>query len=401
MTACARFVMKAMLLLLPASACLWAGPLSYSVTPVPLFQMFGINSQNLVVGESEQGYAAVWNPANNVVTTLPMPAGATNDGGAAYAINSSGQIVGDYYNGTNYQPFFYDPTTGTVNIPNIPLALQGQSLTFNTLNDNGTFVGDIQSPTTLFTGNASGIEILNGPGAWAANGINNAGTIVGAGIQCDPINDANCQFAALIYPNSFIPQFGYGNGNRFFYSDAVAINSKGLILGNAYQGGDDEPDGYVFVYDPDSNSVVYLSQDYFSQYPGTLVNVYNGGLNDSGDIVGQATGGGGVAYGHGASYLLSNLVPANWDILNAYSISNSGGIIGYGLDSDPNNSYEGYVLLEPSGSVPEPSTAFGLLIGLMALAAFRRTLSQTSNPIPATNGHAVPGSGARLKSNEP
>jgi len=383
-----RSAVKVIFLLLPASICSWAGTVVYSVTEVPLTGVYGLNSSNQVVGDYG-GYAAVWSLAGNAVTVLPVPAGATNDGGAAMAIDSSGQVVGEYNNGSSYLPFFYDPAGGSTNI-NVPLDLQSTAYSFTSLNDGGTFVGSTYGGS-LFTGTASGLQPLSGPGASAAYGINNAGTVAGTGVQCDPTN-TYCQPTALIYPNSLISQVGYGA--PFYASEAVAINSRGRVIGNADQNGAYLTNQYVFEYDPVSDSLVYLSQDYFGTHRGTLVGVGPGGINDAGDIVGQGTAGtastpgcdasgidpyngrvcqptGAISYGGTASVSLTDLVDPNWDITNAYSINNAGGILAYGVDYDPSNSYSGYVLLEPSG-VPEPSTALGLLAGLATLVTLRR-----------------------------
>jgi hypothetical protein len=355
--------------------------LYYTVTPIPLWGVLGVNSQNVVVGSTATGYAAEWNPANNQVTILPMPAGATNDGGTAYAINSSGQVVGDYYNGASYQPFFYDPVTGSVNI-SVPGLLQGQNFVFNALNDSGTYVGYSDSTFTLITGNAGGVETLSGLGTLlSADGINNAGTIVGSTVEC--VAYPNCQDVSLIYPNTYIPPFVYGNPGNFVVSGAVAINNNGLVLGNAGQAGAYLLNGYAYVYDPTSDSLLYLAQDYFGQHPGTLDQVYPGGINDAGDIVGLGTGGGSISYGFGHGVLLNHLVASNWNITDAYSISNSGGILATGYDSQTDTfnyaPYDSYVLLEPTNipqGVPEPGTASGMVLGLAGTIIWARFLAR-------------------------
>jgi probable HAF family extracellular repeat protein len=162
----------------------------------PRSEATAINSAGTIVGftdvSSGATHATVWLASGGAPQDLG--AAGAGDHSAAYAINDSGDIVGD----ANYAPFWG------------PGGLSHATL----------WRADGSPPRNLGTLNAVGVDQS------FAKGINNAGDIVGSSYT------ANGDFHAVLWPAD-------GSGPRDLgvltgiYSAAVAINSSGVIVGNS------------------------------------------------------------------------------------------------------------------------------------------------------------------------
>ncbi len=185
----------------------------------------GINDKGLIVGRSgiesapNADYACLW--SGNTVTNLdPLGSGSS----AAYWINNSGQIIGDFQSYT--QAFFYENGTmtdlgalgGYINSHVRALNAKGQVI--------GNHVNTSDQNRSFFYSNGTITEIptLGGISTWA-NDINNKGWIVG-------------YFSTYEYSHAFI----YANGSIsdlntllnipvYYNSQAKAINDSGQITG--------------------------------------------------------------------------------------------------------------------------------------------------------------------------
>jgi probable HAF family extracellular repeat protein len=207
----------------------------------------GINDAGQVVGASEttrdddhdgflDSHAFLWNPDTDTMRDLGTLGGSSSD---ALSINRAGQVVGVSKTADGYDhAFLWDPGTGT-------------------MRDLGTLPG----------------------GSWSiATAINNAGQVVGrAEVWRDDDHDGHRDTHAFLWDPSARTMLDIGTLGGA-YSEAVAINNAGQVLGQGYAA-----DG---------------SWHAFLWFAGTLRDlaplVPNGsrvyGINNSGRIVGKSTG---------------------------------------------------------------------------------------------------------------
>ncbi len=229
----------------------------------------GMNNAGEFVGTFFQGgnQVAFSDIAGNF-TTLTGPPGASSP--RAYGVNNLGQVVGYFGNGSGSSGFLY--SGGSYTILNDPSAkAQGATAAFG-INDSGVIVGEF-----VDNGNtARGFKYANGvyttiqpPGALAseARAVNDAGVIVG------DYRDSNFVFHGFIY----------ANGNFTILDDpsttkdtsALAINASGQIAG-VYSDSSGFEHGFLY-----SNGVYTNFDD-----PNALHVTIPQGITDAGRISG-------------------------------------------------------------------------------------------------------------------
>jgi len=186
---------------------------------------------------------------------------------AAWAINDTGQIVGDADNAG----FLYQ--NGTYTYLNIPGAYKTG---VNLINQSGEVVGSFSLPdgdSGSFTYVNGKYTILPQPAGLSNvvyRAINNAGQIVGTG------EDAQFHDRWFLYSKE---QYTILNVPGFSESIALGINNKGEILGVAWPSGQTPP-AYAFVYTNGKFTSFRPSPDFdgFDEVVGSLI-------NDSGQVV--------------------------------------------------------------------------------------------------------------------
>jgi probable HAF family extracellular repeat protein len=202
---------------------------------------------------------------------------------AAAGINNSGQVVGDYYTGTAFHAFLYDPTSIP---PKQDLGtLGGRDSQALGINDSSQVVGfafttgDLGYHAFLYDGSMSpamqDLGTLGGSQS-VASGINASGLVVG---QADP-TDFPASHAFLYDPTANPPMQDLGTFGAARYSAAAAINGAGQVVGTASLPGDTS--AHAFLYDAGAMPPM--------QDLGTLGGTYSGanGINAAGQVVGSS-----------------------------------------------------------------------------------------------------------------
>jgi len=330
---------------------------TYTVVPLPVpsgltnVYMAGINNsgQVAVTAYASPGWA-VFIGSESGITPVPLPSGWTS--GTALAINSSGQVAGTVSNGTALAAFI-GATSGSALIP-LPTSLSsgGFSSYGYALNDSGQVAGTIINVgfySPAFIGTISGSTLLSalvppvGPSlpTGQPNAINNSGLVAGAIVT-------SYFFSGSAGTISFYQEFigtpaevtmvptplGWASSSANAvnaYGQVAGVNSTHLPAGAIFQ--------QAFVGTVAGNTPIPMP-------PGSLFSsVGNQSINDLGIVVGQSNLGGWIWDATNGTRLLSTLVPTDWTVSNAVSISNNGLILAQA-------SYQGgalqYVELIPS-----------------------------------------------------
>lgn len=332
-------------------------------------------------------------------------------GSVAKDINASGQLVGYQNNGADFHAFFYDGTTVTDLSPVV-----GAGSVAQRLNDSGTIVGQVYSDGFrsgfAYAGGASIALPLSGYSE--ANGLNNAGAIVGATYL--PLNGECCALSAYTYNGGMFTNLGttadgYGsyaaaindaghvagtnildvatnNEEPFFYSDGVMQNlgSFGAPYGHSLAiNNHDQVVGEI--------GAAYVDSDNESPYPRHAF-LYDGGvvtdlgalryggdssahdINDRGQIVGTTdTDQGRLAflYAAGSMVLLDSLIDPclGWTVEGADGINDLGQIAATACKAGLCYA----VRLDLASAVPEPAEGLLLAVGLLALLFGRRFMT--------------------------
>jgi probable HAF family extracellular repeat protein len=328
---------------------------------------------------------------------------------AAYGINASGQVVGYLTAGTDHHAFLYN------NVSTLDLGtLGGDTSIAWGINDAGQVVGGAQNvsgfqrPFSYAGGTMSDLGTLGGATGHAA-AIDNEGRIVGL---------ADTEAAgprAFLYAGGTMQNLGTLPSSGEFYSNANAINDKGVIAGGSSAGEftPPEPPFHAFVRCCDGaltdlgtfggqyseayginelNEVVGVAStstlmiDHAFLYShgvmhdiGTLSAGGDGyaeafDINNLSQVVGRSFGtaptGLGFLYEDGAMVALNTLIDpkSGWTVVDAHSINDASQIAATACLSDACYA----VRLDPLAPVPEPNAAAMLAAGLALVGARMR-----------------------------
>ena len=305
---------------------------------------WGINNNGQVTGWSATSgngaHAFLYN--GGTMTDLGTLGGADS---YAYGMNNNGQVVGaSEYNGSvSRHAFLYSGGTMT------DLGTFGGAVSFaNAINDSGQVVG------TATASDGTGYAFLytdgmmSNLGSFAPHAINNNGQIVG-------YNGVN----AVLYSGGTITDLGSLGGQGSF---AYGINNYGQVAGASPTG---TGSGGAFLY---SSGTMLSLGTVNSSLPLSIAF----GLNDNGQIVGEAYNNGigtyhAFVYENGQMLDLNNLIPAGsgLTLTDAQAINDYGQIVANGNYGGENQAF----LLTP---VPEPATGALLAASLTGWAVCRR-----------------------------
>jgi probable HAF family extracellular repeat protein len=300
------------------------GTPSYSVTDLGTFggttsDAYGINGDGQVVGDATTAagtyHAFVYD--NGTMKDL----GLAGTSATARAINSSGQIVGYYYDGA-YEAFLYSggKVTDLGNLGGNYSAGYGISSTGQacgsadtTSNDEHAFLWSAGTMTdyNCFGGNYS-----------SARGVNTLGQVVGFSYL------PNGAFHAFVRQGSFATDLGTLGGD---YSEAEAVNDAGQVVGQAYLPGNGRAHAFLWIAGSSMRDLGELGA-YYSEaeaLDSTASRIVGRAAipNNTGYIVYHA-----FLYASGRMTDLNTLIPATsgWVLGDATGVNDSGQIVGTG-----------------------------------------------------------------------
>jgi uncharacterized membrane protein len=218
------------------------------------------------------------------------------------------------------------------------------------INNHGQIAGtytDTNFETNGFVFDGQNFTIVRGPNAFTTelNDINDAGTTVGSYVSFDDFSTHN-----------FVSS-GAGLTDMDFPGAASTtlqgINNLGHITGSYTELGDSQSHGFVF------NGTDFISFD----APGTRSNVFTGGLNDLGTVVGTYFD---TAF-HGFTITLNGLttldIPGATDTFVS-DINNRGDIVGF-YETGSNDPRTGFVMRDGQWTpLAIPGASFTNLMGI-------------------------------------
>jgi probable HAF family extracellular repeat protein len=272
-------------------------------------------------------------PKSYIYTILPDPVGVNaNSTLYAFDMNSSGEVVGYYYNGLDHQEhgFLYSGGTYTIlddpGVATFPLGINANGDVVGWFNDRTGDHAFLYSGGTYTTLKDLGYNTF-------AEGINKSGQIVGY-YQLDV--SANFQNHGFLYSGgTYITLDDPFASNSYPSSTANGtipsrINDEGQVVGHYY---DSSGNVHGFLYDNGK----YTTLD--DPTPGTTTTVATG-INDKGDIVGYFVANGSeysFLYSHGHYTTLNVVFRIPEDITNADQIITDGAYSPGGYIFTPSN----------------------------------------------------------------
>lgn len=360
---------------------------TFSYAGFPATTKFGdadaINAAGVITvdgpGPSGASAAYLYNASTGSLTLLPSFGGKYN---VPYAINAAGQVTGnastadgDPATGFPFHAFLYSNgtvtdlgTLGGANSVGVAINAGGTVVgTSNAADPNDPSVSDSLSHAVVVPagGKMTALATLDGHQTYA-NGINDAGVIVGSADTSATTSTAEV-YHAVTWTDGVITDLGTLGGS---ISSAQAVNNAGQIVGFSYTADDAAYEAFLY-----SNGVM------------TSLGSLGGGLsvaialNDAGLVVGSSFTAAQAAAGYnsssatlfegGQAYDLNALaagVPAGWTLADANGVNDAGQIVGDAYDGA---GVEHAFLLTPS-AVPEPAAVGGVGLAAAGLAARRR-----------------------------
>jgi len=307
---------------------------------------------SLLVGLSSSAFA-------DVFETIDYPGAVST---IAAGINNKGQIVGQYFNGTDYFPFLYSGGVfSTINDPGLTSPYTNAALG---INDAGQITITSEAGSGFPTGaldNGGSISGFRYPGSsyTGAIGINNSGEISGYFSNTSNFFGQGFTYSGGVFSVFDVP---FPGAMQTF---AYGLNNSGQIVGDYY-----DASGYHGFLD---------SGGLFSpiSVPGAPNATSASGINDSGQIVGYYH----LPSGYNG-FLDNGGVPSTFDVPGASQtlaegINNNGQIVGYYYDGS--GGIHGF---EASPNVaPEPSFLVPLILALGGLIVAKRCCRRKTSSV--------------------
>lgn len=339
----------------------------YSVTDIGTLggassAAFDINDNGQVVGTAGivgvGNRAFLWDSTSGIRNLDPLG----TDTSIANGINNNGQVVGFYLGvGTNKRAFLWDSVNDLQNLGTLP---GDNSSAANEINDRGQVVGRSESIGRIqafLWDSVNGLQnlgTLNGYSSSDAYDINNNGEVVG-------FANTNGSLRPVLWDSSKNIQ-DLGSFNTAF-TQANSINDAGTVVGGSIF------DGFRALLWDRTNSVQNLNT--FDGFPNSFAT----DINNNGQTVGStssstSSNSRAVLWENGIATDLNALIDPNsgWRLDSATAINNKGQIVGSGFLN--NQRLIRAFLLTPltqiPKSIPEPTSALGLLSGILGSIYF-------------------------------
>jgi probable HAF family extracellular repeat protein len=249
---------------------------------------FGINNNGTILGYSEApaAFANALEPfidTGGSFTFLNNPATSYT---AGFGINNANQVVGTYIlandpNGISHAFLYSNGNYQTIDPPVDPMQLFASADAIN--NSGQIVVNNIgYSSTNFLYSNGQFTPVPAIPSTGIANGINDAGTIVGTTFDSTNVPHGfmlnGGQLTQLDDPNA-------GTAPFFNGTQAYAINNHGTIVGS-YSDANNNTHGFIYQNGVFTTLDDPLADTWDSLRPFTDNGTYIAGINDQGQIVG-------------------------------------------------------------------------------------------------------------------
>jgi probable HAF family extracellular repeat protein len=359
-------------LIFPLAGTVAAGPIQFQLTDLgvltgqPLSYATSINNAGQVVGYSEQGsgHPTAFIYSNGQLSDISGTAGFQFQ--HAYSINNSGQVVGfgNTPNGGVNQALLYSGGT----IQDLGAIVGGAVSQARGINDSGLITGIsvkggantdafiYKSNTGTITSILPAYQNITYP-----NAINSSGQVVGStnGFEVTPFLYSNGKVTDL-------PSFGGVGGS------ANGINNAGQVVGYSDIASGNGLDGHAFLW----NNGVMTDLGTF----GAGASEANA-INNNGWIVGDTSSSNNAwLYMNGQSVNLASVTlnATGWQLESATGINDAGQIIGYG--EYQNGQTRAFLLT----LVPEPSAWLLFAIGTLAVVTIARLRVVTDRKMSGT-----------------
>lgn len=318
----------------------------YSITELP-FVPTDINDNGQIVGSQY-----LWE--SGTLTELGFLPGAN----ATYAnsINNVGQVVGSSgLLGSSSSAFVWqDGIMSSLGTPPASICTGCYYTTANDINDQGQVVGGLASWSYQGFVWANGTLIDTIAPSYLINdadAINNAGQVIVTGLARWSI--------AFVWNNGTLT----GLAEPLDVTTIGFINAKAKDINNVGQ--------VVGSFSPSTFFPLGRITLLWDGNTGTILDKIDGnvfsanGLNDSTQVVGESRSNNSTTYASlwedGELFDLNTLIPADsgWELVSASKINNKNQIVGTGKI---NGESRGFLLTPEAKSVPEPTSALGVLI---------------------------------------
>jgi hypothetical protein len=309
--------------------------------------MTGLNNNGQVVGYGLSG-GLIQPFVTSVTSSASVPVPSPYESAYGYAINDSGQVAGIAYTGGSGQGFIGNTSGGSL----IPVLPHSVAVVVYGLNNSGMVTGYSNiNATTAFIANTSSVTAVPFPSGVveiSGTAINASGQITGWAAGTATVGPGNAQpYVGTTSGITLVPTL-----SNWTQAYGDSINSSGQIAGYAGLFGSANTQAFT------GNTSGVTAIPFPSGYTTATVSQYQGSLNDSGLVVGQAgTSPHTVGWIWSAStgtVLLNTLLPPGTTVTNAIAINNNGLILAAGSG--------GYYILTPSGN-PTVSLSANLAFG--------------------------------------